>query len=102
MNGYIDPTEPDQQQEADKAKAAKRVQRDIEDLKWTMQDPRGRRLIARLLDRTGTMRSSFHTSGSVMAFNEGRRDIGLFLTAELLEHTPTDYTRLLNEYRNRD
>lgn len=102
MTGYIDPTEPNPQTEAEQAKAAKRVQRDIEDLKWIMRDPRGRRLMARLLERTGTMRSSFHTSGSVMAFNEGRRDIGLFLTAELLEHTASDYSKLLHEYRNSD
>jgi hypothetical protein len=102
MTGYTDPIEPSEQEEAERLKSAKRVQREIDDLKWTMADPRGRRLIARLLERTGTMRSSFHTSGSVMAFNEGRRDIGLFLTAECLEHTPKEYARLMNEYRNDD
>lgn len=102
MRGYIDPFEPSEQEEADKAKSAKRAQRDVDDLKWIMADARGRRFMARLLERTGTMRSSFHTSGSVMAFNEGRRDIGLFLTAEMLEHAPKAYSQLLNEYRNDD
>lgn len=84
------------------AKAKLRAKREVDDLKWLMADPRGRRFVARLLDRAGTMRSSFHTSGSVMAFNEGRRDLGLHLTAEILEHAPAMYARLLNEYRNDD
>jgi hypothetical protein len=102
MTGYTDPIEPSEQDEAERLKSAKRVQREIDDLKWLMADARGRRFMARLLDRTGTMRSSFHTSGSVMAFSEGRRDIGLFLTAEILEHTPKAYSQLLTEYRNDD
>ncbi len=102
MRGYTDPIEPTEQDEAELAKAARRAQREVEDLKWLMADARGRRFMARMLDRTGTMRSSFHTSGSVMSFNEGRRDIGLFLTAEMLEHTPKAYSQLLNEYRNDD
>ena len=44
-------------------------------------------------------RSSFNTSGSVMAFNEGKRNIGLFLTAELLEASPDGYMKVLNEYK---
>jgi hypothetical protein len=36
-----------------------------------------------------------------MAFNEGRRNIGLFLTAELLEATPAGYMKVLAEYRTK-
>ena len=35
-----------------------------------------------------------------MAFNEGRKHIGYFLTGELLEITPDGYLKLLKEYRN--
>jgi hypothetical protein len=97
-----DPMHEQDADEAEQAKAAKRVQREVEDLKWLMKDARGRRFVARLLDKTGVHRTSFHTSGSVMAFNEGRRDVGLFLTGELLTHAPNAYFQLLNEYRNDD
>lgn len=102
MTSFTDPIESDADSTAREAKAQRRVQREIEDLKWLMADPRGRRFVARLLDRAGVHRSSFNNSGSVMAFNEGRREMGLFLTAEVLEHTPKAYSQLLNEYRNDD
>jgi len=33
-----------------------------------------------------------------MAFNEGQRGVGLFLTAELLEASPEGFMKVLNEY----
>lgn len=46
------------------------------------------------------MCTSFHNSGSVMALNEGRKQLGYFLTGELLDITPDAYLKLLKEYRN--
>ena len=51
------------------------------------------------LEEAGVHRTSFNHSGSVMAFNEGRRHIGLYLLAEILEIAPESYTKLLKEYR---
>lgn len=102
MTSLNDPIESDAELAAKEAKAQRRAQREVEDLKWILADPRGRRFIARLLDRAGVHRSSFNNSGSVMAFNEGRREMGLFITAEVLEHAPKAYHQLLNEYRNDD
>lgn len=73
---------------------------EIEDLKWLMAHRQGRRFVTRLLEESGVFRTSFHASGSVMAFNEGRKTIGLLLTSELLEHAPEAYVKLLKEYRN--
>lgn len=84
------------------AKAALRAKREVDDLKWIVASPQGRRFIARLLDRSAIFQSSFHTSGSIMAFSEGRKDLGRYLLAELLEHAPKQYSQLLNEYRNDD
>jgi hypothetical protein len=37
-----------------------------------------------------------------MAFSEGKRHIGLFLTAELLEAAPDGYMKVLKEFKARD
>jgi hypothetical protein len=75
-------------------------QQQVDDLKWLMAHASGRRFVGRLLQETGVLRTSFHHSGSTMAFNEGRKTIGYFLTGELLDITPDAYLRLLKEFRN--
>ena len=60
----------------------------------------GRRFVTRLLTETGLFRTSFNTSGSTMALNEGRKQIGYFLQAELVEIAPDAYLKLLKEFSN--
>lgn len=96
-----DPTdlEGHEQGAADEQKVAQRKrQQQIDDVKWLMGHVGGRRIVTRLLEESGVFRTSFHTSGSVMSFNEGKKHVGYFLTAELLEHTPDQYLKLLKEY----
>lgn len=88
--------------EADEAKAREKRRRELEDLKWLMAHPQGRRITARLLEEAGVNRTSFNHSGSLMAFNEGRRHIGLFLTAEVLDAAPEGYFKLLKEFKGSD
>lgn len=100
-----DPTDIHDQErdaEAEQALARERRRREVEDLKWLMAHPQGRRIVTRLLDATGVSRSSYSHSGSLMAFNEGRRDIGLLITAEVLEAAPEGYFKLLKEYQGKD
>ena len=49
---------------------------------------------------TGLRRTSFNTSGSVMALQEGRKQLGYFLEGELLEIAPDGYLKLLQEFRS--
>ena len=70
----------------------------LNDLRWVMSETRGRRSIARWLEFTGVDRSSFHTSGSVMAFNEGQRNVGLKLISQLLQASPELYATILEEF----
>lgn len=84
--------------EADEAVASEARRRELDDLRWLLGHPQGRRIVARLQEETGVYRSSFNHSGSVMAWNEGKRHIGLFLTAELLEASAEGYMKVLNEY----
>jgi hypothetical protein len=89
------------QHEAIKQKADNERRTFVEDIKWLMSSPRGRRLVWWLLSKSGVSRTSFNNSGSVMAFNEGQRNIGLMLQAEVLEASPDSYMTMLNEQRKK-
>ena len=98
-----DPTDTqaqDDQATLERERALARREQQKEDIKWLMAHAAGRRFVSRLLEESGTFRTSFHTSGSTMAFNEGRKTIGYFLTGELLEIVPDAYLKLLKEFRD--
>jgi hypothetical protein len=100
-----DPTDlrdQEREAEADEAVVRERRRRELEDLKWLMAHPQGRRIVGRLLEEAGVNRTSFNHSGSLMSFNEGKRHVGLFLTAEVLEAAPEGYFKLLKEYQGKD
>lgn len=83
--------------EDEDAKLEREVRQAVEDLRWLMGHKPGRRFVRRLLERTGVYRTSFHTSGSVMSFNEGQRNVGLGLVAEIQEHAPDQFLLMLKE-----
>ena len=60
-------------------KAKLRERAEIDDLKWLMQNKRGRRVLHGIIERAGVYRLSFHTNALQMAFNEGTRNEGLAL-----------------------
>lgn len=71
---------------------------EVEDYRWLMSGPRGRRIVRRFLAKTGLYRSSFDpNSDSQTAFHEGERNVGLRLTALLSEHFPAEYVAMLQE-----
>lgn len=73
-------------------------QQQVDDLKWLMAHPQGRRIVARIFDRTGIRRTPFSTNGSTMAFNAGAQNVGLWLEAEVVETAPDGYMRMLKEF----
>ena len=77
------------------AKAA-RLQRN-EDFRWLMGDARGRRFFWDLLAKAGLFRSSLAGTAELTAFNEGRRDLGLALLADLMRLCPEEYGRMQAE-----
>lgn len=97
MDPY-DGLQNDDSTQAPDAQVELRKQQEIDDLKWLMSNAQGRRIASRILERTGNRRSTFHTSGSVMAFNEGRRDIGLWFESELVAADDRGYFKMLREY----
>lgn len=68
-----------------------------DDLAFVMSDPRGRRFMWRLLGATGMYAASFNHSGSITAFNEGQRNIGLKLVADITGTIPEQYLVMQGE-----
>lgn len=86
--------------ETEEAKAARmKRQQEIEDVKWLMAHPQGRRIATRILERTGYRRTPFHTNGSTMAFHAGEQNVGLWLEGELVEVAPEGYFKMLKEFQ---
>lgn len=69
------------------------------DLQWLMGSKRGRRIMWRLLERTGVWRSSF-TGNSETFFREGQRNVGLWLMAQIHEVCPDHYALMLKEQQD--
>ncbi len=94
----IEAAENAQLKTQDKERQAGRVEKD--DLTWLTQTKRGRRFMARMLERAGVYQVSFDTNALKMAFNEGRRSEGLALTAKMLELCPENYRLMLVELKD--
>lgn len=95
-----DPLDLEAQQKAQnetRERAALAAKTEDEDVRWLMSSKRGRRIAHRWLVRAGVWQLSFNTNALTMAFNEGRRNEGLALTAKLMVLCPEHYTTLLKE-----
>lgn len=96
----MDPTDTHSQARA-QADAALRAQqaKDIEDedFKHLMGGAWGRRLVWGMLDRAGVFRLSFSTDPLVTAFNEGRKNEGLRILAQIQTLCPDLYAVMVKE-----
>lgn len=72
-------------------------EREIEDVRFILNDKRGRRFLWRQLEECGVFRSSANNSGSWTYFNEGQRNIGLKLLTEITDASPDAYLLMLKE-----
>jgi len=93
--------EIEEQQAKATAKTADANRTMVDDIKWLLSSPRGRRIVWWLLSITGVFRTSFNASGSTTFFNEGGRNIGLQLLAKVQEHCMERYVEMLNEQRTK-
>lgn len=102
MNAYTDPTafEGEARNETLKVDAENRAKTHEADIKWLMSSPRGRRLAWWLLEKAGVNRTSYSNSGSAMAFNEGQRNMGLMIQADIVSLAPERYMEMLVEGRS--
>jgi hypothetical protein len=83
------------EEKVERARLAQRIE--ISDLKWLMTDKRGRRFIWRLLEQAGVFQSSFSPNNAVMAFNEGKRNYGVWMLAQINAHCPESYIVMAKE-----
>lgn len=82
----------------DREKSRIRREREIEDLKAVLGTPQGRRFIWRLLGQAGIFRPSFVAgSPDTTAFNDGARNQGLNLMAEVMSEAPKQFLTMQQE-----
>jgi len=104
MNQY-DPMALDEQAKAADSKALKdrmAAESEASDIRWLMESAQGRRIVWRMLNRTGVFRSSFSSDALAMSFAEGNRNIGLQLLAQVHELCPDLYPEMVREANERD
>lgn len=88
-----DPAEKAQE----KTRAQLAAETAITDLLWLMGERRGRRIWHRLLERAGIYHTSYTGEALSSAFKEGRRNLGLELMNELLQHCPSRLSEMQRE-----
>ncbi len=81
-----------------KEKDERYIRRVKKALAHVMETPKGREAMEIILDATGMYRPSFNTNALSMAFNEGRRSVGLAIL-NLID--PTSYETMLRESHER-
>lgn len=70
----------------------------LDDIRWVLSNPKGRRLVWWVLSLCGVFRASFVPKDSNQtAFNEGRRDVGLRLLLEIGSANPKAYSQMEDE-----
>lgn len=82
-------------------KAAKKIRfnrtQELDDFRFILSTPSGRRVIWRYLSLVGVFQSSFTGHSETTIFNEGRRDVGLRLLADVMESDPKAYILMTAE-----
>lgn len=101
----FDPLDPRGQEAAEAIAAAEvrhRRHAEIKDFKWLMSRKEGRRFVWRQLDKAGVFRLSFTGNAPQTDFNEGMRNSGLALLADIIEHCPERFNQMLMEHKQDD
>ena len=100
MSEDQDPTfasrSPEEQAKADEAVLAIRNQ-ELNDLKSILSTDHGRRFIWRILAK-GRLHSLSFTGNSRTYFNEGERNMGLWLFSEVMEADKESYPKMLQDH----
>jgi hypothetical protein len=100
-----DPTDL-RKQEADRAAKARDEQllqeEESADIRWLMGSKRGRRIVWRLLEKSGLFSSTFDSNAMVMAFAEGRRFYGGRMLETIHTICPELYPTMVKEQKQND
>ena len=96
--------EPQERGDLDDPKKVKRKEieerlerrQELADVAWVLSTEPGRRFYWRVMNKCGLFKSSF-TGNNTTFFNEGERNIGLLLMADLNAAHPEAYLQMLKE-----
>ena len=86
----------EKQREDAQERTKRQAETEAEDFKWLMGNKRGRRIVWRLLEKTGVFRTSFRLNNE-MAFLEGQRNVGLIYLDAINANCPELYLTMLKE-----
>lgn len=89
-------TADENQIKRDTEKARFTREREVNDLRKILAIPEGRRFIWRYIGISGVFKLSF-TGNSETFFNEGQRNVGLKLIADVMEANPESYLQMTKE-----
>lgn len=88
--------------EAERERQRIAKENEADDYKWLLSTDRGRRMVWGWLGDYGVFRTSFNSSGSITAFNEGQRNAGLRLITAVMEHAPEMFPVMQAEAKQRE
>lgn len=80
-----------------KQKEKNRLDTELADIKLLLGKQWGRRIVYKILERTGRDRTSFNSDSNVMSFNEGERNIGLWLLDKVVSADRDQYELMQKE-----
>jgi hypothetical protein len=87
-----------QQNEKEKDRAKRLEQQKIDDVRWILGTPGGRRFFARYLKLCYMGDTTFHGAQFETFVNEGRRQIGLLLQKDIEQYAPEAYQKMMDEH----
>lgn len=73
----------------------------LNDVRFILSEVQGRRFLYRYLEETGVFKSSF-TGSSETFFNEGQRNIGLKLLADITEADTEAFVKMMAEAKKKE
>lgn len=80
-----------------KQKEKNRLDTELADIKLLLGKQWGRRIVYQILERTGQYQTSFNSDSNVMSFNEGERNIGLWLLDKVVSADRDQYELMQKE-----
>lgn len=95
----LDANEDSERRKVEKDERARRT--NLDDMKWLMGGPRGRRIMYGILEQAGIWRTSF-TGNSETFYREGMRNIGLMLLSRITDACPDEYINMVREAKDND
>lgn len=76
------------------------LQKEAESMQTVMQSSGGRYLVYQILQQAGVYRSCFDSDSNVMAWREGKRELGLWVLSLVMRHCPDLYSLMMEEHKD--